>query len=101
MLYILFALSQVVAIKGNLFDVLTYSDAGAIALKNSLISNVKRNSKFMCLSECKKRSDCLTVIHNTIDFNCFLLKDQLGSSDIVASTSSNLYFKKSSKKNNR
>ena len=90
-------LQVVIFIQGSDFNTLTNSDATASALQFSLISTIKRNSKLMCLSECTKRSDCLSAVYHKNDLNCFLFKDQLGSSDILASTSSNLYLKKSSK----
>ena len=95
--FIFVTLLQVIIIEASYIDVLKNSDASASALQNSLISNVKINSKFMCLSECTKRSDCGTAVYHTIDLNCFLFKDQLGPNDIVASTCSNLYLKKNSK----
>ena len=97
MLLILITLMQVVAIKASYFDVLVNSDASTSALQYTLILNEKVLSAMRCLSACSLNTECLTAVYHTIDLNCVLLKDQLGSIDIVASTASNLYFKKSSK----
>ena len=50
MFFIFAALLQVIFIKGSDFNVLTNSGAGTSALQNSLISNLKKNSKLMCLT---------------------------------------------------
>ena len=97
MLLILISLLQFIAIKGSYFETLVNSDASSSVLQYTLISKVKTNSKLICLSECSKKSDCLTAVYQMINLSCFLYEDQLGSSDIVSSTTSNLYLKKSSK----
>ena len=91
-LLVLVSLLQTIVIEGSFFN----TDATESALQNSLITWLKKESKFMCLSECAKRSDCLTAVYHTNDFNCYMYRDQLESSDIITSTSSNLYLKKSS-----
>ena len=96
----LIALMQVIAIKGNNFDILINSDASASAFKFSLISKERVLSVISCLSTCSLNSNCLTVVYSTIEFNCYWFNDHLDPSDIVASTSSNLYLKKISKNNN-
>ena len=95
-LLVLVSLLQTIVIEGSFFNILVNSDATESALQNSLITWLKKESKFMCLSECAKRSDCLTAVYHTNDFNCYMYRDQLESSDIITSTSSNLYLKKSS-----
>ena len=93
----LIILLQVIAIKGSYFDILVNSDASANALQYCLIAKERMLSELFCLSACSLNMDCLTAVYHTTDSNCYWFKDQLDSSDIVASTSSNLYFKKSSK----
>ena len=93
----LILLLQVIAIKGSFFDILVNSDASANALQYSLISKQRVLSEFFCISACNLNLDCLTAVYNTFDFKCSLFKDQMGSNDIVASTGSNFYLKKSSK----
>ena len=90
-------LLQFIAIKGSYFDILVNSDASASALQYSLIAKEKVLSELFCLSACSLNMDCLTAVYHATDSNCYWFKDHLGSSDIVVSTSSNLYFKKSSK----
>ena len=90
-------LLQLIAIKGSYFNVMINSDASASGYQYSLISKERILSVISCLSACTLNKDCLTTVYNTIDLNCFLFKDLLSSIDIVASVSSNLYFKKSSK----
>ena len=97
MLFKFIALIQVIVIKGSYFDVLVNSDASASALQYSLISKERVFSVISCLSVCSLNTECLITVYNTIDLNCYWFQDQLGSSDIVASTNSNLYLKKSSK----
>ena len=97
MLMILAALMQFIVINCSHFDILVNSDASASALQDSLISNEKVLSEFFCLSACSLSMKCFTAIYSRTDLNCSLFEDRLDSSDIVASTSSNLYFKKSSK----
>ena len=86
-----------IAIKCSYFDIMENSNFSASALQISLISKERMLSKFFCLSACSLNTDCLTAAYDTIDFNCYWFEDQLGPSDTVASTSSNLYLKKSSK----
>ena len=93
----LIALLQVFEIKCSYFDRLVNSDATASALQYSLISTDNVLSLMKCLSACTLNTDCLTAAYRTTELNCCLFKDQLGSSDIVSSTTTNLYFKKSSK----
>ena len=98
MIFLFFvALLQVSVIKASYFDTLVNADAEISASQYSLLSKEKSFSKFMCLAECIKRSDCLTVAYHRTDLNCFLYRDQFGSTDILPSTNSNLFFKKSSK----
>ena len=86
-----------VAIKGSYFNILVNSEASTTALQYSLIAKEKLPSVIRCLSACNLNTYCLTVVYRTTDLNCYLFQDQLGSNDIVSSTSSNLYLKKSSK----
>ena len=99
MLFFFIALLQIITIKGSYFDILLNSDASPSALQFSLISKKRVLSQIFCLSACSVNTDCLTTVFNTIDSNCYWFTDQLGSSDILPSTSSNLYLKKSSKLN--
>ena len=93
----LIALLQVIVIRGCYFENFVNSDASTSASQYSLIGKDRVLSELFCLSACSLNTECLTVAYNTIDSNCFWFKDQLGSNDIVASKSSNLYLKKSSK----
>ena len=90
-------LLQLIAIKGSYFNVMINSDASASGYQYSLISKERILSVISCLSACTLNTDCLTAAYRTTELNCCLFKDQLGSSDIVSSTTTNLYFKKSSK----
>ena len=94
---ILIFLLQIITIKGSYFDVLVNSDASPSGYQYSLIIKERVLSVMRCLSACSLNEDCLTAVYSKIYSNCFLFKDQLSSSNIVASTSSNLYLKKSSK----
>ena len=97
MLVKLIALLQVIAIKGSYFDILINSDVSTSALQYSFIAKEKIVSALFCLSACNLNKDCLTVVYHTTDLNCFLFQDHIGSSDVVSSTSTNLYFKTTSK----
>ena len=90
---------QVIAIKGSYFDILVNSDASADALQYSLINKNKALSLISCLSACSLNMDCLTTVFSKSDLNCFFFRNLLVSSDIIASTTTNMYLKKNSKLN--
>jgi hypothetical protein len=64
---------------------------------DSLITILKRNRLFSCLSECNRNDECLSltfIIEPTDDENCFLYNTLiLDSNETIKSNYSNIYQK--------
>jgi hypothetical protein len=62
-----------------------------------LIGSFKKLDKISCMIECNLNEECYTTIFASIKYpkpTCFLFRKYFGSSEIVTSSSSDLYSKK-------
>jgi hypothetical protein len=62
-----------------------------------LIGCYKKLDKISCMIECNLNEECYTTIFDSDQYpnpNCYLLRKYFSSSEIVASSSSDLYSKK-------
>ncbi len=79
------------------YDILMWQNVNISIDPIFLIGSYKKLNKISCMIECNLNEECYTTIFASDQYpnpNCFLYRKYFGSSEIVTSTSSDLYSKK-------
>ena len=80
------------------FRVLKDQGVDLVVSESSLISSIFKPSRMQCMAACSSNSNCVTAVYDHSEGmvrNCFLYNRQICSNELMPSTNSILYEKKS------